>query len=790
MTRPRLVTLIVAAVLAVPVALVLYLAFGDLSAHKGRIEALVTKAVGRPFAIDGAFELKVLPQISVLAERVRLANAPWGSQPQMVEVGRFSAKVGLWSLLSGPVDVRSFELSDVNVVLETDADGEGNWVFGVPREPAEDGEALGRGAAEVPAVILHARLQNVRVTLRTPKKPDRVALLETFTVDPGAERLLTIAAKGRFDEYPASLRGDVGPLDALVTGRRIRLKVQGAIGNLRLDASGGIGRLDPLDGADFLLQLENPDLATFFKNLRLPAIATGALALEARLADAGEHTRLDVDAKLGDIKAKANGTLRTLGLPGTDLRFEVAAADAGRLAAVFGATGLPAEAFTTSGRITATRSEIKLEGINASYAGAKAKADGALHVTRGPGAGAIRFALSAGSLAKLREGLPAVPLTMSGSYAGSRARLEVKDVKGRLAESEFTAWASVVRTGKRRVDAELTSPSLDLAPLLAQDPGSIAKAKSAAGARARPKPKPAEKDFIFGEEPLPLDALKGLEAKLHLVVGELKITGGALKEVDATLTAGDGRLALEGRARGGVAGTLGGSVKLAPENGGTTGLSIDLAAQDLRAGFGSGGGPIEPGQEPATSLQAELTAKGGSARQLAASANGRVLLTLGPGKVKSGLVGLVGGDMLGELASKLNPFADKDPYTQLDCVVVRADIVGGRAAVRPVLMQGEKVTVVAAGKVDLHTEELKFDFNTRPRRGIGISASMFTAPFIEIAGTLANPRLGMGTKGATAGAAAAATGGVSVLAQGLFDRMLGAKDVCKETLEQAAKPAQ
>ncbi len=72
----------------------------------------------------------MLPSISVVAERVRLGNTDWGSQPQMVEIGRVSVRIGLWSLVAGPVDVRSFELSDVSVLLETNADGKGNWVFG------------------------------------------------------------------------------------------------------------------------------------------------------------------------------------------------------------------------------------------------------------------------------------------------------------------------------------------------------------------------------------------------------------------------------------------------------------------------------------------------------------------------------------------------------------------------------------------------------------------------------------------------------------------------------------
>ena len=59
-------------------------------------------------------------------------------------------------------------------------------------------------------------------------------------------------------------------------------------------------------------------------------------------------------------------------------------------------------------------------------------------------------------------------------------------------------------------------------------------------------------------------------------------------------------------------------------------------------------------------------------------------------------------------------------------------------------MQSKKVTVTANGKVDLHTEELTVDFNTRPREGLGISPGMFTKPFIKLDGTLASPRVGVG----------------------------------------------
>jgi uncharacterized protein involved in outer membrane biogenesis len=778
MALRRVVTIALCVTGALLLAIVLYLAFGDLTRHKGRIESFVTESIGRPFAIDGAFALQVLPSISVLAERIRVGNAEWGSKPQMIEIGRFATKIGLWSLLVGPVDVRSLELSDVSILLEKDSKGTGNWVFGDAAETGEGADDLGPGAAEVPAVIQHGKLDNVRVTYREPKTPDRVALMETFTIASGSTGQLEISGKGRIDDYPATVTGDAGPLNALVSGRNIRMAIQGAVGNLRLEIKGGLGRLDPLDGADLTVKIENPDLGTMLKKLRLPVFATGALSVNARLADAGELTKLDLDAKLGDITAKVNGTLRTLGLPGSDLRLEASVADAARLAAAFDVTGLPAEALEANGRVTFSRTQINLDGINARYAGAKAKADGTIRLARATGID-IRFDLAAESLARLRGGLPEMPFTMNGSYARSRDKDELKDLKGRIGESDISGRVSINRAGSRHIDVELASPRIDLTPLLA-------KAKDEAG---KTKPKPTSKEtqakFIFDEAPLPLDPLKGVDARLHLVAAEVVLARGSLRDVDSTLIIEGGRLALEGRTKDRFDGTVKGSVRLAVAGGGAADLQLKVDAKGLRTGLVAGGA-VEPDQTPSTSVVANLVARGASARQMASSASGRVLVTQGPGKVESGTIGMFGGDLLGQLASRLNPFAAQDPHMQLECTIARVDIVDGQATIGPVLVQSDRVAIIASGKVDLHTEALRFDFNTRPRRGVGVSAGMFANPFIEIAGTLASPRLGVSAKGT---AAAAATGGLTVLAQGLVDRVLGQQDLCKQVLDEATKAA-
>src|SRR5262249_7905115 len=220
--RLAITALIAASVFAtVLVAIVLYLVFADLGRYKTQIEAFVSQQTGRPFTIEGPLKLKVLPSISVAAEGVRLANAKWGSQPAMVQIGRFATKVSVWSLIAGPPRIQLLELRDVSVLLEKNTSGEGNWVLGGKTETEKKASSPDTGATAVPVVVEGVNLSNVRITYREPGKADRVAEVETLVVNPGAAGLLAISEKGLIDGYATNFTGEVGPLDALFSGTNV-----------------------------------------------------------------------------------------------------------------------------------------------------------------------------------------------------------------------------------------------------------------------------------------------------------------------------------------------------------------------------------------------------------------------------------------------------------------------------------------------------------------------------------------------------------------------------------------
>ena len=263
-----------------------------------------------------------------------------------------------------------------------------------------------------------------------------------------------------------TLKGEVGPLKSLLTARDMRIAMQVSLGKLALDINGAVGSLDPLDGADLTLKVEHPDLGGMLKKLELPVIATGPMQIDTRMKDAGALTQLDFNAKLGDLEASVKGTLKTRSLVGSDLKFEATAADAARLASVFEVSGVPAAPLKVSGHTVYSRKQIKFDALTAAIADASVRADGTMQLT-----GDRKLALNF-------EWQPPA-WRSSGNVAGDEGRGQRRfRTHQRPYRTERSASGpgreSVGRfvvAGRRRkhIEAQLSSPRLDLTPFFPQD---------------------------------------------------------------------------------------------------------------------------------------------------------------------------------------------------------------------------------------------------------------------------------------------------------------------------------
>ena len=129
----------------------------DPAVVKARLQDGALRATGRPLTIDGPVTLLwgLTPRLRV--EDMRLANPPGLSRPDMATVQSAELGVAILPLLSGRAELRGVRLHGVNVLLERDAAGVGNWERPAPAMtsgPAPPGPAQRRMAVTLGAATL------------------------------------------------------------------------------------------------------------------------------------------------------------------------------------------------------------------------------------------------------------------------------------------------------------------------------------------------------------------------------------------------------------------------------------------------------------------------------------------------------------------------------------------------------------------------------------------------------------------------------------------------------------
>jgi len=226
-------------------------------------------------------------------------------------------------------------------------------------------------------------------------------------------------------------------------------------------------------------------------------------------------------------------------------------------------------------------------------------------------------------------------------------------------------------------------------------------------------------------------------------------------------------------------------------------ISMDAAASIPELEIHLDGNNILPGKvnvEPQsdwirqskTVFNIHATSTGNSAAQLASSLTGRFFVDIGKGKIKNEHLDLVGGDLLNELFTALNPASEKDEYTQIQCAVINLRFNNGVARYdKGMAAMTDKMMIVSSGEINLKNETLDIGFSPQPRKddaGIGINAGELVS-VARLTGKLTEPELGLDAANtAKVGAkayGAIATGGISLLLDGLISKLMADDDPCK-----------
>ena len=364
----------------------------------------------------------------------------------------------------------------------------------------------------------------------------------------------------------------------------------------------------------------------------------------------------------------------------------------------------------------------------------------------------------------------------------------VKDLKATVGNSDLSGEVTVVVGGMRpNVSARLSSALIDLADFT---PVSVDPPEEDSNYISAPEEDSSDEKLIFPPYPLPLDIMRLANLDVTLKTGHLRAQGILLKQVSVELNLKDEQLRVKHAKAQLAGGTVSADVTLNYSDT-TARLTTHLDAKEVEIGRlleqAQGKNVMSGGK---TDFTIDLDGRGNSVRELLAQLNGRILVTMGEGRIHNSVVNIAAPDLMIEFMHMINPFAERDEYTSLRCGVALFDIKDGIATTNNgITVETSRMNLIGSGTFNLATEELNFSIHPEAHQGFSVNA-VSLSNLVRVGGTLAEPKIepdpvGIMKTGASIGAAVF-TNGLSFLAEVLFNFITSDRNPCITTLNKAS----
>ena len=295
---------ILALLIVLPGAAILYVMSIDYNQYKGLIASEVERATGRKLTITGkvALALSLTPTLTI--KDLSLANIPGGSRPQMIVLKRLEVQMQLLPLLSRQVKIDLVVLRGADILLETNKTGHGNWVF----SHAETGSAGPAAAAGEGAPSPEISLVKIRDSLVTYREGDS-GMTRSLRID----RLDAATKGGRIDldlaaligKAPVTVKGSVGAPQLLSGGAPFPFDLMVASGSSTASIKGAVGDIVQMQGLAADIAAQGKRLSELSDLAGIPLPPLGPYRFAGKAVDIPDGYRInDLTLAMGGSSLK------------------------------------------------------------------------------------------------------------------------------------------------------------------------------------------------------------------------------------------------------------------------------------------------------------------------------------------------------------------------------------------------------------------------------------------------------------------------------------------------------
>lgn len=380
--------------------------------------------------------------------------------------------------------------------------------------------------------------------------------------------------------------------------------------------------------------------------------------------------------------------------------------------------------------------------------------------------------------------LPSQDLQLKVDLDSRGGALVIEQFDLRTGDSDLSAAGRAIDPSDPEIVLDVESDRLDVGPWLT----ALNSASASETAQETPEDVTGAKRVrLIPDYAIGMELLERFRADVSIRVSDLSGLARPVLNVDTQFHIGPDGIRIDtARAeneRGGISSLTG---ELVENANGIPAISVRVDGADLVLGI-----PKAPSEDittlPSYTIKARLKGTGHTTRELAANLEGYVNVTMGEGKVLNAGLDRITNSFLQELSGALSPFQEAQESTNINCAAAFSAINKGQLAGKPaVVVDTPNVKIFADAAADFASEKIQVQFKTVPQKGLGLSMSSLINPYIEVTGTLAEPKLSLNPANTVvSGGLAVVTGGISIVIKSIFDRLESSGNVCATRLQKA-----
>lgn len=560
----------------------------------------------------------------------------------------------------------------------------------------------------------------------------------------------------------------------LINNKQLRLEgVAASVAGINATATGTVGLAANAGDFDFQLSANGPDLSSLADIDFLEQFSGQPFAVSGRLSHTSNVFKLDsISASVGTLRATIEGEFAGDGTA-FDVRVTADAPNGDVLENFAGIKELPAGPVVVRGRIQRIDDDLEFSDTRFRIGDFRFSVDGTLSNSPMSNDSDLRFAASGPEVRQLGlpfgyGRLPARAFTVSGEVNGVPTGFAIENLVARVGENDIVAKFTADLRGKPEITGTISSTYVDLESEMLQSSEDEVDEESDVDA-----------EFLFSNAPLDKSWLDSANFDIDVTAGRAILSRADVHDVRIRARLWDTRLDIEPFSFREMDGNVDARLHIQPLEAGYA-MNASLAVENMHLGLTASPDHDRSTLPPLTG-NFEISGTGNSVHELLGSANGRLDFRQGAGLTQRTVVSQFFDDLVTEVVRTINPLSKAETHNNLECGIFSIDITDGIATIENLALQSDELTIIMSGNVNFESEKLDISLRSKPREGFGVSLGGVANSFLKLGGTLRNPKIQIDAASsvATTGVAVA-TGGLSLLAKGLWDRVSAEADICKE----------